>query len=339
MRSAEVRKTRIEVRRASPRLAIQLLLCGGLWAPVALEAQALTEGRWPLQPGSRVERVIAPFLEGWYLNDDQTVTYSFGYLNLNDSTVEIPIGEGNLIEPARFGGMQPTVFLPGRRRGMFAVTVPASMRDDDVWWRITNPNGTVTEVPGTSSWAAYRLDWVPRPHGTVPPEVSFDGGEDPIGPGRGPAGVLAARTMTTSAGVPTALSVDVKEISVRLPDETDPTLLRGPATLRVVWTPYQGPVGAKVDFSRHPTTPEQPEDPDGARWGARCYSAVPCASLDEDQIILVPSGEGTVRVVATFSEPGDYVIHAQVDNWGLPDSTFQNQCCWTNGYVRVAVSP
>jgi hypothetical protein len=285
-----------------------------------------------------VGRIIAPFLEGWYLNDDQSITYSFGYLNLNDAPIEIPIGEDNSIEPADFGGMQPTVFLPGRRRGVFTVTVPASMRDDDVWWRITNLNGEVTEVPGSSSWSAYRLDWAPRPHGTVPPEVSFEGGQRPIGPGLGPAGVLAEGTVTTSVGAPTTLAVRVKEISVRSPDETDPALLAGPATLRAVWTPYQGPLGATIDFSRHESTPPQPPDEDAARWAEGCYSEVPCATLDEDQIVLIPSGEGIVRVVATFSLPGEYVVQVQVDNWGLPDSTSQNQCCWTNGYLRVKVA-
>jgi hypothetical protein len=52
---------------------------------------------------------------------------------------------------------------------------------------------------------------------------------------------------------------------------------------------------------------------------------------------MVPSGEGTARVVATFSEPGEYMLHAQVDNWRSPDSSSGDQCCWTNGYVRVTV--
>lgn len=316
-----------------------VLLCGMVVAaPAALEAQRLNDGRWPLQPMARQDRVVAPFLEGWYLNDDQSITYSFGYLNLNDKVVEIPAGEDNLIEPAEFSGAQPTVFLPGRRRGVFAVTVPASMRDEDIWWRITNSTGEVTEVPGSTMWDAYRLDWAPRPHGTVPPEVSFEGGQLPIGPGQGPAGVLAEQTVATSVGVPTTISVTVKEISVPPPGETDPTVLAGPAPLRVVWAPYQAPVGAELEFSRHESTQES-EVP-GIGWrgdGPDCYAAVPCATLDEDQTVVVESGEGTARVVVTFSQPGEYLLHAQVDNFGLPDSGFTDQCCFSNGYVRVTV--
>jgi len=316
---------------------LSALLAATLAAPACVGAQGLNEGRWPVQPMSRTDRVVAPFFEGWYVNDHETITYSFGYLNINDATVEIPIGEGNRIEPAELGGMQPTTFLPGRRRGMFAVTVPASMRDQDVWWTITNPNGQVTRVPGRASWEAYRLDWRIRPHGTLPPEVSFEGGQRALGPGKGPAGVMAEQTVTTSVGTPTTLAVVVRDISVRAPDETDPKL-HGPTPVRVVWTPYQGPVGAVVAFSRHESTPEDTGE-DTSRSGAGCYSVVPCATLDPAQIIRVPSGQGTVRVVATFSEPGEYLIHAQVDNWGLPDSNFGDQCCNTNGYVRVTVGP
>jgi hypothetical protein len=52
---------------------------------------------------------------------------------------------------------------------------------------------------------------------------------------------------------------------------------------------------------------------------------------------MVESGNGTALVVATFSMPGEYILHAQVDNWRVPDSGAGDQCCWTNGYQRVTV--
>ena len=326
------------------RAAAILLLLTGISSPRALEARQILEGRHPLQPPSRVDRVIAPFMEGYYLNDDGSVTYSFGYMNLNDATVEIPIGDGNRIEPAELAGMQPTVFLPGRHRGMFAITVPPAMAQTDVWWTITNPNGRVTRVPGRTSWSAYRLDWRPRAHGTVPPRVTFEGGQEPIGIGLGPAGVMAARPITTSVGAPTTLTVMVKDLSVRAPTETDPQLVGRPTPLRVVWTVHQAPVGAAVEFSRHESTP-MPEDSattpgGGTGGGTRCDpQRGPCAELDEDQVVAVPSGDATVRVLAAFQTPGEYLMNVQVDNWGLPDSGAGDQCCWTNGYVRVTVTP
>jgi hypothetical protein len=46
-----------------------------------------------------------------------------------------------------------------------------------------------------------------------------------------------------------------------------------------------------------------------------------------------------VRVNATFSEPGDYILRAQADNWRAFDSGAMDQCCWSNGYVGVHVTP
>jgi len=42
---------------------------------------------------------------------------------------------------------------------------------------------------------------------------------------------------------------------------------------------------------------------------------------------------------AVFSEPGDYVVRVRLDNWAAPDSKMDNQCCWTNGYIPVTVTP
>jgi hypothetical protein len=313
---------------------IGLLLGSALALPPVLDAQAppgqgVADGRWPLQPRSGVSRVVAPFLEGWFPNPDGTISYSFGYLNMNDSTVEIPVGESNMIEPARFNGMQPTVFLPGRHRGMFAVTVPGEMEEDDIWWTITNPNGEVTKVPGRTMWSAYMLDWNPRPHGTVTPVVTFEGGQRPLGfEGRGPLGVMAERTITTSVGAPTAISIEVEEVSER--DPADPRF-REPTSVRVVWTPYQGPVGAEVEFSRHESTP-LPEETEGGRGGGRGGQA------PGPEEVMVASGQGTARVVATFSQPGEYLLHAQVDNWRVPDSSSGDQCCWSNAFLRINVT-
>jgi hypothetical protein len=52
-----------------------------------------------------------------------------------------------------------------------------------------------------------------------------------------------------------------------------------------------------------------------------------------------PSVEnGSATTTARFSEPGDYVLHVQVNDYsGDGGSGFQ--CCWTNGEVKVSVKP
>jgi hypothetical protein len=353
-------------------LALGLLLGSASLGTTSLAAQG-PEGRWPLQPVSEVGRIVAPFLEGWYSNADGSVSYSFGYLNLNGDTVEIAIGEGNNIEPAQFNGVQTTVFFPGRHRGMFTVNVPASMRDTDVWWTLTNPNGEVTRVPGRTVWSAYMLDHGPRPHGSVPPTVTFEGTP---GEGLGPQGIVSQRTVTGSVGQPVELAVNVHDRSVR--DRSD-ARFREDIAVRVIWTKYQGPVDGRVEFTRHPSTPV-PEPPAGRGGRGRGAGAAPDSTAAAGRAggagvaptgavgaaaaggaaaaaggggggggggrggaqpgpneVMVASGQGTARVMATFSAPGEYMINAQADNWRVPDSSSGDQCCWTNGYVRVTI--
>jgi hypothetical protein len=54
--------------------------------------------------------------------------------------------------------------------------------------------------------------------------------------------------------------------------------------------------------------------------------------------IRVESGEEGVTE-ATFTEPGEYVLRVRVDNFSASDSSFADQCCWSNGFVRVNVTP
>ena len=192
----------MQIRMTVGGVAFALLLRGALAGPTALEAQVTgpgPDGRWPLQPNAPGNRTLAPFMEGWYANEDGTFSISFGYLNLNDDTLYIPVGEDNFLEPAQFNGMQPTVFFPGHHRGLFTADLSANMRDQDVWWTLTKENGDVTRVPGRIGAVAYQLDWMARPHGSLPPSVSFD---SQSGVGRGPPGIMAERTQTVAVGSP-----------------------------------------------------------------------------------------------------------------------------------------
>ena len=341
----------MQIRMTVGGVAFALLLwaalagSAALAGPAGLEAQvtgpAPDGGRWPLQPRAPGNRYLAPFMEGWYENEDGTYSISFGYLNANEDTIYIPLGPDNFIEPAQFDGMQPTVFVPGHPRGLFTVTLPAAMRDQDVWWTLRKANGDVTRVPGRVTSHAYELDWVPRPHGSLHPLVSFDSdGEE----GRGPPGIMAERTETISVGSPLTISINTRDPSERDLDDARFQEIG----LRVVWSQLQGP--GRVEFTRHESNPlpevEEEEEPDSATAAAIAAGGPAAAAALRRQreppgpeVIPLSEGSGTGRVIVTFSEPGEYLMLAQVDNFGAADSGSGDQCCWTNGYVRVTVTP
>ena len=326
-------------------VTVALLLWGALPGPAVLKAQVTgpgPDGRWPLQPNSPGNRVLAPFMEGWYANEDGTYTISFGYSNANTDTLYIPVGENNFLDPAQFDGVQATIFFPGHHRGIFTVTLPAEMKDQDVWWNLRKPNDVFRRVPGRTSADAYELDWMPRPHGGLHPSVSFD---SQSGVGRGPPGIMAERTQTVAVGSPLTLSVSATDPSERDPDDARSADI----PLRVVWSQLQGP--GRVEYTRHdsnrlPEEEEEEEEPDSAT-AAAIAAAGPAAAAafrrgrrpPGPQVITLSEGYGTASVIVTFSVPGEYVMRARVDNFSAPDSSDNDNCCFTNGYVRVNVTP
>ena len=290
---------------------------------VALPAHAQN---LPLAPLPTRGLPVSPFMEGWYANEDGSHTISFGYLNRNnDDVVRIPVGERNLIEPAQFNGNQPTVFLPGRHRGVFTVTVPAGV-EPALWWTIVNENGEEHKVPGRVTAHSYELDRNPRPAGSMPPRVALSEN----GPwGSDPTGITADRPITARVGEPVTLSVWIQDPSQR--DPNDPRSEQA-KSIRVVWSLHQAPPRGEVEFTRHESTvvPAPPEG-EGARPGRR---APPPPGPEE---IMLKEAPGVARVYATFTEPGEYVVRGQADNWRSPDSSSGDQCCWSNAYVRVNV--
>ena len=137
------------------------LLVGVLYAPAEAQVAPPVGGeRYPLAPAIQRGEGVAPFFDGFYINEDGTYTYSFGFMNRNtEEIVEIPIGENNFLTPSEFNGMQPTYFPPvdypgfgGRReRGTFAVRVPATLAEDVVW-TLTH-NGKTYAVPARTGSA------------------------------------------------------------------------------------------------------------------------------------------------------------------------------------------
>ncbi len=245
---------------------------------------------------------VVPIFEGWYPEADGTHQLSFGYFNVNtEEILEIPLGPDNFIEPGEFDGLQPTFFLP----------VPEGDRRH--WGVFT------VRVP--EDFTDRDVVWTLRIDGrtySVPGRLTsshyqinartFPGrpSESPVlkldadGPeGMGPAGVS---TGPLEADVGHALRISVWATrGEAFPDDLRP--------IRLKWFKHQGPGEVMFDESEVEVASDLWK---GVEGGAR---------VDTD---------------VTFSEPGRYVLRALAYNT-IPE--FEFQCCWTNGYVHVVVSP
>ncbi len=306
-------------------VALAFFVWGGT-CPADLEAQ---RPNLPLQPRPGGDYFIIPVMEGWYDNGDGSITVSFGYLNRNDETVEIPLGENNFIEPASFGGMQPTVFEPGHER-IFTVTVPADLAQTGIWWTIRS-FGDEARVPGRRVVPGYELDKRPLPNGAMAPLVYFEEGGEV---GQYPSGVMARTVERVRVGELLTLTLHTSDTAVRTPyQRSTPS---EPPTVRVAWVKHQGPPG-EIEWVRHPSTPV-PEEPADAPPGGGRGRGGGQGGQDEPpppSEIELPTGGGTALVQARFPAPGEYLLRARVN----PSDAGGGQCCWTNGYVRVNVTP
>ncbi|MEX2468301.1 MAG: hypothetical protein WD396_00960 [Pseudohongiellaceae bacterium] len=312
------------MRTTTKTLAALLM---GLMAAFALTVQAQSTIGQPrfLSLHGPEGLPIIPVFEGWIANPDGTTSFSFGIINRNEVAVEIPLGEDNYIEPAKYSGIQPTHFPAGRTTGAFTVTVPASEQGNDVWWYLQTGDSDVLKVPGRRGIGAYELDFIlPRPQGALQPLVGIgEGGEQAAGlyahiddyPGN-----------PVRAGEQVELVVTATDPAER--DATDPRF-EEPLAMGVTWTKYQGP-GA-VTWTRHESSvvPENPYSEGDRRFE---FWEEPEANEME-----IPGPSGEARVYATFSEPGNYIIWTKVDSHNAPDSSNGDQCCWSNVYQRVTV--
>ena len=302
----------------------------GLTALVAftVQAQSTDTARFlSLSPPDGLP--IIPVLEGWIANPNGTTSFSFGIINRNDDPVDIPIGENNYIEPAKYDGMQATHFPAGRTTGAFAVTVPSSEQNDDVWWYLKTGDSESLKVPGRRGASAYELDFIlPRPQGALQPLVGI--GED--GPQTAPAVGLVTMIddyprNPVGVGQQVLLTINATDPAVRDPE--DPRFGE-PLPMGVSFTKFQGP--GDVEFTMHPDNETDQENPYSADDPRSRFFRPPGPNQLE---ITGPSGVG--QVYASFSEPGEYIIWTKVDVHKAPDSSNGDQCCWTNVYQRVSV--
>jgi hypothetical protein len=244
-------------------------------------------------------QVVAPIYEGWY--DLAGTRYAlFGYYNRNlEEVVNVPVGAGNNIVPGSADQGQPTRFFPGRQFGVFAVAVPADTSKAEVTWTLA-ANGQTLSIPAIIDplyFVSPQREDAGLYPGNTPPQIRFDAS----GPsGQGPLGVAISRSATVSH--PLALDAWIT-------DDGLPPAPGGRGAKPISPTATARPQGLTLAWSVY-------RGNDGVRFSN------PAPAVEE----------GKARTTVTFAKPGNYVLRLLA-----MDSRSGTMCCWTNGYVRVAV--
>jgi hypothetical protein len=272
-------------------------------------AQAPPTAQLPMEPPRDFGTSITGSMEGWFDNPDGSKTFIIGYLNRNAKMeVDIPIGENNKIEPGGPDYGQPTHFMPHRQLGMFTITVPKDFGQQRLTWSLT-VNGKTNAIP-----LKLVPDYVLQPFqdvavGNTPPIIKFDPNGSTI---QGPIAAMAkAVQMKAKVGVALPITMwAVDDGKFTSGSNAQPRSLPPPVELE--WSKYRGPGDVKFD-ARSPKVKIDAGGPVGVEF------------------------RGSAVTNVTFSTPGDYVLHLNVDDFSGRGSG-ETGCCWTTALVKVNVT-
>jgi hypothetical protein len=271
----------------------------------ALAVAATWAAQLPLEPTHNSGQSVTAAYEGWYHNPDGSFSLLIGYYNRNQKQeLDIPIGPGNRIEPGGPDQGQPTHFVPGRQSGMFTIKVPKDFGDRKLTWTLT-VNGQTTQVPFSLN-TLWELAPFADATGNTPPYLGFsESGPFSFGPR------AVTSTMKAAAGQPLSITAFAADDAKRVPGAS-PLIGRLPP-VNLTWTKFRGP-------------------------GTVTFSSTKLIPLKADFTAPAPNVTftGKATTMATFSDPGDYVLRLAGNDWtGEGGGGFQ--CCWTSAYVKVAV--
>jgi hypothetical protein len=225
-------------------------------------------------------RNIAPYLEGWIKNPDETFDFVFGYFNRNtEEELAIPPGPDNSVMPGGPDRGQPTYFVPRRQPRVFRVRVPKDWGDKTLTWSIT-ANGHAEKV-------IARL----LPAEEINEHMMLAGGSNTMRFGEDdlnkPPVIAVASVAAATVAAPLTLTAMVTDDGLPRPR---PEVPRSPAPtqtadgkfqsqrnssaptrnalvgLRVTWLEYRGP--AKVTFETNPIAVADGKAVTAARFAA-----------------------------------------------------------------------
>jgi len=280
----------------------------------------------PFEPLGSTGEAVFPAVEGWYENEDGSFTLLVGYFNRNDEgALDIPFGPNNRIEPGGPDRGQPTHFLPGRHYGVF--TIRFSKEDASANRRLTwtiVANGQTATV-GLGIAANYTVEPFRKGgDGNTPPVIKFtaDGPEF-----KGPPTQIH-QTLEAAVGQPLTLRLWVNDagptITFRQPE---PAAGRGAP-------PAAGRGGAPGAGGGRGGRGGGPQAAATLTWYK--HSGPGEVKFGENPLRAMERVYTELTTTATFSAPGTYIVRAQVND-SSGNGGGGDQCCWTNGLVRVTV--
>lgn len=270
-----------------------------LFVLAAVVSPVSVSGQQSLQPTLPSGQTVTPVYEGWYRNRDGTYSLSFGYFNRN-SAERMSVPVGD-----------SNFVSPGTpNQGQ-----PTHFEPRRHWG--------VFAVVVPADFGNKKVTWTLRDRGqtfamsgSLHPDWQIDAIEGEAsaddtppslsftqgGPeGVGPLGITSA-PLKVAVGMPLNLTVYVKDDGKT--GTTGANGVRVGTPVSIAWFKHQGP--GNVAFGT-PTSR------------------------------LTPTG-GTAVTTATFSAAGDYIVRIRANDSAVA-SAGHSQCCWSNGFIKVTVTP
>jgi hypothetical protein len=211
----------------------------------------------------------------------------------------VPIGPDNFVSPGSANQGQPSYLYPRRNWGVFVVKVPADFGDQKKVVWTIKVHGQTFSVPG-SLREEWQIDALEGEAGSNNTPPALSFDDGGGGGGAQGRGPGGITVeRTATVGKPLSITVSAVDDGAGVG-----ALSRGGAPVVLTWFTHQGP--AQVSFA-------------------------PASSR------LTPTG-GKATTTATFSQPGDYILRVRANDSDVTTAGHA-QCCWTNAFVKVRVTP
>ena len=273
--------------------------CAALIGGALVAAQAPQSGPLPLEPSKERGASITPAYEGWYANPDGSFNILLGYYNRNAK-------QALDIPVGPNNKIEPGPVDQGQPTHFeigrqWGVFVVKVPKDfgKKTVTWTLTANGDTQSIPFALLNAYNVAPLKEIGMGNEPPKLSFSVG----GPKFAGPPVATATSLTGKAKTPIPVTMWVED--PKGSEQAGAGRGRGPASIGSV--------------SLHK------------------FRGVGTVTFDKARISVPKQGD-EVTANATFSDPGEYMLRIQAnDESGEGGGGFQ--CCWTNTYVKVTVTP